>query len=82
MYMLPQVYFATAFDVAGIETGWQDSRGNFVPMPREDMAFVRAMSARKPYLYLMDTPFSSWSREYTAMYHEVSFPWKNPDFLV
>ena len=71
MYMLPQIQFATAFDIAGIETGWQDSEGNFVPTPREDMAFVRAMSARKPYLYLMDTSFDSWSRQYTAMYHDI-----------
>jgi hypothetical protein len=37
MYMLPQIQFATAFDIAGIETGWQDGDGNFVAMPREDM---------------------------------------------
>jgi hypothetical protein len=49
--MLPQIQFATAFDIAGIETGWQDSTGRFTPTPREDMAFVRAMSARKPYVH-------------------------------
>jgi hypothetical protein len=35
------------------------------------MAYVRAMSAAKPYLYLMDTSFADWTIQDTAAYHDV-----------
>lgn len=69
MYMLPQVQFATAFDIAGIETGWDAAAQS--PASAQDMAFVRAMSAAKPYLYLMDTSFADWTIDDTAAYHDV-----------
>eukprot|EP01043_Picozoa_sp_COSAG02_P045844 COSAG02_NODE_4232_length_5607_cov_1.383805_2_plen_622_part_00 len=69
MYMLPQIQFATAFDIAGIETGWDPATKS--PASPQDMAFVRAMSAAKPYLYLMDTSFAHWTVDDTAAYHDV-----------
>ena len=51
MFMLPHIQFATAFSIAGIETGWDPVHQT--PGTPWYMRFVRAMSAAKPYLYLM-----------------------------
>jgi hypothetical protein len=55
--------------VAGIETGWDQQTQT--PGTPWYMAFVRAMSAAKPYLYLMDADFQAFGEGAVAAYHDV-----------
>ena len=60
------------FDIAGTETNWQaPGTAAFQPPHPASLAFNRAMAGSGPYLYLMDTDFSTWTKERTAMYFQI-----------
>ena len=73
----PHYQAPAVFDVAGTEIDFQTAQqqtpenGVFTPPPQQDLQFARAMSGAKPYLYLLDTNFDTWSMEYTSQYMQI-----------
>ena len=60
------------FDIAGTETNWQaPTTAAFAPPSQPTLAFNRAMTGSGPFLYLMDTDFSTWTKEKTTAYFDV-----------
>ena len=60
------------FDISGTETNWQaQGTAAFQPPHPTTLAFNRAMTGSGPYLYLMDTDFSTWTPARTASYFEI-----------
>jgi len=55
------------FDTCGIEINWKRG-GKFQPDGEWIMNYRRAMMFQKPYLFLMNTDFNSWSYEDTEKY--------------
>ncbi|MGF1573649.1 MAG: hypothetical protein ACFCU1_11340 [Sumerlaeia bacterium] len=53
---------AAWLDVMGIETNW-GSGANLNPPPLEELAYIRAMSAQKPYCYLQNLDFKQFRGE-------------------
>ena len=75
----PNYNFPQLFDIAGTEIDWQAEdqasraeHGVFTPPPVSDMLFARAMSGCKPYIYLLDTNFDTWTADYTDQYFQIS----------
>ena len=64
LFDIPQLSFPGIFDISGTETGWQND-GEFYPPTPMQHRFKRAMTAAQPYLYLMDTDFSTWGYDDT-----------------
>ncbi len=55
------------FDTCGIEINWK-RRGTFQPEEEWIMNYRRAMMSQKPYLFLMNTDFNSWTYDDTERY--------------
>lgn len=73
----PAYNYPLAFDVMGTEIDWQASdeasrveKGKFTPPPAFDLRFARAMAGARPYIYLLDTNFDTWTKDYTDQYFQ------------
>jgi hypothetical protein len=60
-------FFCPLFDTCGIEINWKRS-GRFGPDDEQIMNYRRAMMFQKPYLFLMNTDFDSWTYADTEKY--------------
>ncbi len=60
-------FFCHLFDTCGIEINWKRG-GSFRPDDEWIMNYRRAMMFQKPYLFLMNTGFESWSYQDTEKY--------------
>jgi hypothetical protein len=60
-------FFCHLFDTCGIEINWKRG-GKFRPDDEQIMNYRRAMMFQKPYLFLMNTGFQSWSYSDTEKY--------------
>jgi hypothetical protein len=58
-------------DVMGTETGWLDGQ-NYRPMSDADLCFRRALSGKKPYLFLMNVPYENFTHEMVEKYFQRS----------
>lgn len=54
-------------DHAGVEINWKRG-GRYNPDPEWWMNYRRALSGKKPYLFLMNTDFTQWSKEDSERY--------------
>ena len=73
----PAFNYPLAFDLMGTEIDWQATDeasrvedGKFTPPPAFDLRFARAMSGARPYIYLLDTNFDTWTKEFTDQYFQ------------
>ena len=64
---IPASFFFPLIDVSGTEINWFQN-GNFTPATDETLNFLRALSYKKPYLFLMNTNFSSMGYEDVERY--------------
>lgn len=73
LYVLPHLQLSALFAVAGIETNWHPDPGPawLTPPPRTDMLFQRAMAGQRPYIFLQNTDFDSWTVAMTGQYFQV-----------
>ena len=62
--------FAPLLDVMGIEVNWLDAQGNWSPEDDATLNYRRTLSARKPYLLLMNTDFNKFTSEYVERYFQ------------
>ena len=58
---------APFLDVLGTETNWMPG-GRWQPMTDAELCFRRALSARKPYCFLMNTHYADFTLELTERY--------------
>ena len=45
--------------------------GEFTPPSRTDLLFARSMAGARPYIFLQDTNFDTWTMEYTDQYFQI-----------
>ncbi len=62
---------AAFLDVLGTETNWMPG-GKWQPMTDAELCFRRALSAQKPYCFLMNTHYDDFSLELTERYMQRS----------
>ena len=62
--------FAPLLDVMGIEVNWLDSHGNWNPEDDATLNYRRTLSAKKPYLLLMNTDFNKFTPDYVERYFQ------------
>lgn len=64
----PYQGFVPHFDVTGTETNWQAPGGEFLPEASWSLAYKRFHAGARPYLFLQNTDFSTWTVENTQLY--------------
>lgn len=60
-------YLALPLDLLGTETNWQQD-GRFAPPSPDYLYLKRTLAWHKPYMFLMNTHFESWTAEMTERY--------------
>ncbi|MBC7529645.1 MAG: hypothetical protein H7308_19125 [Chthonomonadaceae bacterium] len=60
--------FSALCDVMGIEVNWLNGKGEYNPDPDHVMNLRRTLSAKKPYLLLMNTDFEKFGKESMERY--------------
>ena len=63
-------YLCLPLDVMGTETNWQQG-GRLVPPDPAFMYLKRTLCWHKPYMFLMNTHFETWTQEMTERYMQV-----------
>jgi hypothetical protein len=63
-------YLALPLDLMGTETNFQRD-GKFAPPAPDFFYLKRTLAWRKPYMFLMNTHFETWTREMTERYMQV-----------
>lgn len=75
-----QFQWQSLFDVAGTETNWlagpswpqhYQETGEFKPNTARELLLARSLSGARPYLFLLDTHFNHWPKDYTDQFFQV-----------
>lgn len=63
-------YLALPLDLMGTETNWQRD-GQFAPPSPDEMYLRRTLAWRKPYMFLMNTHYETWTAAMTERYMQI-----------
>ena len=63
-------FLTLPLDLMGTETNWQ-REGKFDPPAAEEMYLRRTLAWRKPYMFLMNTHFETWTNAMTERYMQI-----------
>ncbi|MGB9625737.1 MAG: hypothetical protein ACPMAQ_12845, partial [Phycisphaerae bacterium] len=63
-------FLALPLDLMGTETNWQHE-GKFIPPAADEMYLRRTLAWRKPYMFLMNTHFDTWTNAMTERYMQI-----------